>query len=141
MTTSHAHGPSCACHHQGTSKRGVLASLLPVISCAFCPTCLVAWKPVLALMGIGLATTERQHAIMLFVSLAVSLAFALWDAVRHGRWLALALTAGGSVLMLASHFMGDISPLEWSGLTLMVMAVFSRWFTRPVQRPALMTGP
>ncbi len=135
--TPHAHGAPCACtHHHAPPSRLTFASLLPAVSCVVCPACLALWKPLLSVMGVTLAFSERQHAWLLYGSLSVALAVAAWDVRRARAWLPFWLTAFGAALMLVSHLAGDVAPLEWTGVLVMVASVPARMALRAKVNPA-----
>lgn len=133
--STHGHGCRCPEHHSNRQPppRGAAslwAVLAPAASCAGCPACMALWKPLLTVVGVTFAFSDTQHAWLLFGSLTVALAVAVWDARRSGLWAPFWLTAGGSLLLLGSHLLGDVQALEWTGLLVLAASVPLRWVRR-----------
>jgi hypothetical protein len=138
--STHAHGAHCACAHHAVaapSTSSTLSALLPALSCAVCPACLALWKPLLSVVGVTLALNDAQHAWLLFASLAVSVAVAVWDVRRARVWLPFWLTLAGAALMVLSHALGDVATLEWLGVAVMVSSVPARMVLRARHRHAI----
>ena len=86
----HAHatgGDPCDCvGHRMQARRSTgeklsgLSAILPILACAVCPVCLSAYATILSALGVGLAITEGQHAILLGVAVVLALASGLWRA-------------------------------------------------------------
>jgi hypothetical protein len=97
---------------------------------------MAVWKPLLSVIGVTFALDDGTHASLLYASLAVALAVAAWDVWRSRLWLPFALTALGSLLLIASHAGGDVAILEWMGLAVLAASVASRWLVRARLRAA-----
>jgi hypothetical protein len=94
------------------------------------------WKPMLSVLGVTLALSDAQHEALLLGSLAVALAVAAWDVRRSAAWAAFWLTLVGAALMAASHGLGDVPALEWTGMAVMLASLPARWVGRPAAREA-----
>ena len=133
---------ACGCGHdhapRPAARGGFLASLAPALACAFCPACLSTYAKVLAVAGVGVVFTERQHTALLAAALTLSVVAGAWATARTRRAgpLAVALVGGG--LIAAGHLLSDASWLEWTGvLTLIGGGVVERRFRRgPASRAA-----
>ncbi|MFO0573534.1 MAG: hypothetical protein U1A78_06030 [Polyangia bacterium] len=123
----HAHaapsGDACDCagHRlQARTKDGgkasLLATLLPILACALCPVCLSTYAAVLSALGVTLAFTEGQHAVLLAVAVVAALGVGIWKARRSGRYTALALTAAGCGLLVLSQVFNDNRVLGLLGI-------------------------
>lgn len=145
MRHDHKHGDSastCGCgndHAPPSPSRGrVFASLAPALACAFCPACLSTYAKVLALAGVGVVLTERQHTVLLAAAIALSVVAGGWAAARSGRVGPLAVAVLGCGLIAAGHLRSDPSWLEWTGVCTLILGGFVErlWRSRRTSRVA-----
>lgn len=146
-----AHAPStCGCGHDHAPRSSApgkfLASLAPVLACAFCPACLSTYAKVLAAVGVGVVFNERQHTAVLAVALTLSVVAGGWATARARRAGPLAVAVLGCGLIAAGHLLSDVSWLEWTGvLTLVVGGLVERRYrgltSRAASLPRLGTDP
>jgi hypothetical protein len=119
-------------------------ALLPMIACALCPACISAWAPLLATAGLGLAMTESQHTALLIGTIALSLAVAVWRALRTRAWVPVLLTGTGGASMLAGHALDDNAVLAAVGvlcfLSAAALGVLSPRNASKVATPSLPDG-
>lgn len=99
-----------------------MSALLPALSCAFCPACVSLWKPLFALFGVAVLTTETQHTWLLAFALILSLGAALREAVRLGEWRPFIPTLLGSMLLVAGHTL-ESHAAEWLGTAVMFLSM------------------
>ncbi len=136
----HAHGHACRCAHHSpaASEAGEDSSwarLLAIASCAFCPTCLAALKPLASLAGVSFALSEDAHGALLLGALMIALEVAFYEAVTRGLRGAYWLTLAGATCMFGGHLLGEQRALEVAGMALMLVAVLGRWVRSAKRRP------
>jgi hypothetical protein len=147
-----AHACDCTGHRlqaraKDGSKASFLATLLPILACALCPVCISTYAAVLSALGVTLAFTEGQHAVLLAVAVVAALGVGIWKARRSGQYGALALTATGCGLLVLSQVFNDNRVLGLFGIAaLLGSLVFERVQARraaarfsPVPVPAVTT--
>jgi hypothetical protein len=123
---THRHHPACDCEHHrspatGDSVAGGLwASVLPLLACAVCPACLSAYAKILSALGVGLVLTETQHAVIMSLAVASSVAVSAWRTKRTGRAWPLAVSVSGASLVVVGH-LSERSALEWSGVLILLV--------------------
>jgi nickel/cobalt exporter len=143
----HAHaqaaaGDDCDCaghrlkaRSQNGGKATFLATLLPILACALCPVCISTYAAVLSALGVTLAFTEGQHALLLGVAVLAALGVALWKAQRSRRYTALGLTALGCGLLVLSQLFNDNKALGLLGIgALLSSLVYERVVARRAAR-------
>lgn len=136
----HAHGHACQCGHHAAAPPtsggdSSWARLLAIVSCAFCPTCLAALKPLASLVGVSFALSEDAHGVLLLGALFVALEVAFYEAVTRGLRGAYWLTLAGAACMFGGHLLGEQRGLEAAGMALMLVAVAGRWVRNAKRRP------
>ena len=120
-------GHSC-CARTPPARAGRIAALLPMLACAFCPVCLGLYAGALSAVGLGFLLSERVHAALVGLSVAVALGSLLWSARRH-RWTGpLGVGALGAGVALAGDLAWDSHPLLLTGVALLMLA--SLWDVR-----------
>jgi len=109
----HAHC-DCAAHRAAlvripprAQQGSLIATLLPLLVCAFCPACIALWAPLLASVGLGFALPESVHSVGLGIAVAVALAPAVWHAGRARLWQPVLFVLVGASAFVATH--------AWSG--------------------------
>lgn len=127
----HAHAGGCCDNHGHvpSDRASWLGSVLPIIACAVCPTCLGLWAQVLSAVGIGVAITETQHHLLLGVAIVVTLGVSVVRFVRTQHRGPFALAIGGCALLGASHMFAEENHLlPWPAITTILGA--SLWQRR-----------
>jgi hypothetical protein len=132
----------CAAHHAVAirfpdARRGsLLAALLPLFVCAFCPACLTLWMPLLASVGLGFALPERVHSLGLGLAIAVALGPAAWHARRVRVWGPVLFVLAGASVFVATHAWGVGRLCECFGALSLVLGCFLERRARRVAAPA-----
>lgn len=134
MKASAPKGADCDCagHRlQARNKEGgkatILATILPILACALCPVCISTYAAVLSALGVTLAFTEGQHALLLGIAVVAALGVGIWKAQRSRRYGALALTALGCGLLVLSQAFNDNRVLGLGGIAALIGSlVFER---------------
>ncbi len=127
-----AHACDCAGHRlaqaQGAGGSaavghvGWLSSLAPILACALCPVCLSAYATILSALGVGVgvALSAQQHALLVSLAVALALGAGLWRARVTRRYHTLALTGLGCTLLLIGEYAGDNRLLIGVGMALLL---------------------
>lgn len=117
LAQAHGAGGPAAVGHVGW-----LSSLAPILACALCPVCLSAYATILSALGVGvgIALSARQHALLVSTAVALALGAGLWRARVTRRYHTLALTTVGCTLLLIGEYAGDNRLLIGLGMTLLV---------------------
>ncbi|MCA2981105.1 MAG: hypothetical protein INH41_06685 [Myxococcaceae bacterium] len=142
------HHVGCDCEHHRSAQAppsaasGWVASVLPVLACAVCPACLSAYAKLLSALGVGLVLTEAQHAVIMTVAVASSVAVSGWRTVRTRRRWPLLVSLGGASLVVAGHLL-EHGVMEWAGVLVLLagglaeMPLLRRLVRRRSPAPAL----
>lgn len=135
----HDHGSGCCGghhHHPRTNheRSSLLGSILPILACALCPTCIGVWAQVLSFAGLGIVITEAQHHVLLVIAIVVALATSGYRFVRTRVLGPFGLTIVGCACLAASHFFAEENHLL-SWLSIAVILGASLW-QRRVDRTA-----
>lgn len=122
-----AKGDDCDCaghrlkaRNQEGGKATFLATLLPILACALCPVCISTYAAVLSALGVTLAFTEGQHALLLGIAVVAALGVALWKAQRSRRYVALGMTAAGCGFLVLSQLFNDNRALGLVGIAALI---------------------
>ena len=117
LAQAHAAGGDGAVGHVGW-----LSSVAPILACALCPVCLSAYATILSALGVGVgvALSARQHALLVSAAVVLALGAALWRARVTQRYHTLALTGLGCALLLVGEYAGDNRLLIGLGMALLV---------------------
>lgn len=119
----HAHAGGCCDNygHVPSDRASWLGSVLPIVACAVCPTCLGLWAPVLSAVGVGIAITETRHHVLLGVAIVVTLGVAVVRFVRTQHASSFALTILGCALLGASHLFAEENHLlPWPAIAMIL---------------------
>lgn len=102
----------------------MLAGLLPVLLCAFCPACMSAWAPLVGLLGWHFFENEIVHRGLLGLSIVLALGLGGLRARRRRYWLPFGVTASGCALLVSGEVAGDYWPLTLTGSAALLVAFF-----------------
>ena len=112
---------SCDCndHAQNRFLRW-LGAALPIGTCAICPACLTMYAKILAVVGVGFALAEWQHALLLAIAVSVALGLGIVNARRIRRYGKLALIASGAAILVGAHLWETAHWVEWLGCAVLL---------------------
>jgi hypothetical protein len=101
---------------------------------------LATYGKVLSALGVGVELSEAQHAVVLAVAVAASLAVSVWRTWRTRRAWPIAVAVVGSCLVLGGHH-ASTHALEWAGvLVLGVGGLTENALLRRRRSPQLVTN-
>lgn len=127
----HAHEDGCCGNHghAHSDRASWWGSILPILACAVCPTCLGVWAQVFSAVGVGVAITETQHHLLLGAAIVVTLGVSVVRFVRTQLRGPFALTIIGCAFLTVSHLLAEESHLL-SWLSIAVILGASLWQRR-----------
>lgn len=118
---------------RGTGEKlSGLSAILPILACALCPVCLSAYATILSALGVGLAITEGQHAILLGVAVVLALVSGVWRARLTRYYGPLATTAAGCALLILGDLLKENRPITFLGMGVLLVAMI--WDRRATAR-------
>jgi hypothetical protein len=87
-----------------------------------------AYAGLLSAVGLGFVVSERVHAWLLVIAVALAVLSAGVATRRHKNPAPMVITVAGAVAALAGHLLSDIAALVYSGVVLLGAA--SLWNAR-----------
>jgi hypothetical protein len=110
----------CGHDHAPAERGGLLGALAPVLACAICPACVSTYAKALAVLGVGITLTARQHAALLVVALSLSIGVSARRAWQARRAWPVIVALAGATLVCFGHFGSERPLLEWFGIAVLL---------------------
>jgi hypothetical protein len=110
----------------GRSRR--FAAWLPVVACAFCPSCLVAFAALLSAAGVPTALAVENHGRWSFAAAAIAVAAVGWTSVKRRSYAPLFVALAGALGLLLAHT--GVVPEMFEAASVLAFPVASFWSAR-----------
>ena len=111
-----------------TGRRRRLATWLPMLACAFCPSCLVAFAALLSAAGVPTALAMENHARWSLAAAALAVAAVGWSSVKHRSYAPLLVALAGALGLLLAHT--GVIPEVFEVASVLAFPVASFWSAR-----------
>ena len=111
-----------------TGRGRRLAAWLPMVACAFCPSCLVAFAALLSAAGVPTALAMENHARWSLAAATLAVAAVGWSSVKHRSYAPLLVALAGALGLLLAHT--GVIPETFEVASVLAFPVASFWSAR-----------
>jgi heme O synthase-like polyprenyltransferase len=111
-----------------TGRGRRFAAWLPMVACAFCPSCLVAFAALLSAAGVPTALAMENHGRWSLAAAAIAVAAVAWTSVKRRSYAPLLVALAGALGLLLAHT--GLIPETFEVASVLVFPIASLWSAR-----------
>jgi heme O synthase-like polyprenyltransferase len=111
-----------------TGRGRHLAAWLPMVACAFCPSCLVVFAALLSAAGVPTALAMKNHARWSLAAAVIAVAAVGWTSVKRRSYAPLLVALAGALGPLLAHT--GLIPEMFEVASVLVFPIASLWSAR-----------